>query len=114
MVKFGKNALGIFENKNKFRWAFAWLATSKYLERFIIFIIIINSILMGIKDYKDKEDSSPVNSFIALTEPYFTGIFTAESFIRIVAMGFFMGNNTYLSDGWNWLDFIVVITSLLN
>jgi hypothetical protein len=29
-------------------------------------------------------------------------------------MGFFMGNNTYLSDGWNWLDFIVVITSLLN
>ena len=24
-----------------------------------------------------------------------------------------MGNNTYLSEAWNWLDFIVVVTSLL-
>ena len=114
MIKFGKNSLGILENKSKVRWAFVWLATSKYLERFIIFVIMVNSILMGIKDYKDKEDVSPVNAFIAQTEPYFTSIFTAESAIKILAMGLFMGNNTYLSDGWNWLDFIVVITSLLN
>ena len=65
MIKFGKNSLGVLENKNKFRWAFVWLATSKYLERFIIFVIMVNSILMGIKDYKDKNDSSPINAFIA-------------------------------------------------
>ena len=29
-------------------------------------------------------------------------------------MGFIGGKGTYLSDAWNWLDFIVVITSLLS
>ena len=30
-----------------------------------------------------------------------------------MAMGFLFGHNTYLSEPWNWLDFIVVVTSLL-
>jgi len=29
-------------------------------------------------------------------------------------MGFIVGKGTYLKDAWNWLDFIVVITSLLS
>lgn len=29
-------------------------------------------------------------------------------------MGFINGKGTYLKDAWNWLDFIVVITSLLS
>ena len=28
-------------------------------------------------------------------------------------MGFILGSNAYLSDAWNWLDFTVVVTSLL-
>lgn len=30
-----------------------------------------------------------------------------------MAQGFILGRNSYLSDSWNWLDFIVVVTSLL-
>ena len=43
----------------------------------------------------------------------FTYIFTLECVIKIIAMGFFMHRNSYLRDYWNWLDFIVVITSLI-
>ena len=28
-------------------------------------------------------------------------------------MGFIIGNGTYLKDPWNWLDFLVVVSSLL-
>ena len=37
-----------------------------------------------------------------------------EFIIKIIAMGFFIGKKTYLSDGWNWLDFFVVITTFLD
>jgi voltage-dependent calcium channel L type alpha-1D len=37
-------------------------------------------------------------------------IFTFEMLIRIVAMGFFVGDESYLQDGWYVLDFFVVVT----
>lgn len=40
-------------------------------------------------------------------------LFTAEAIIKIIAMGFAIGQGTYLKDPWNWLDFFVVVTSLL-
>lgn len=33
--------------------------------------------------------------------------------LKIIGMGFIFGEGAYLHDGWNWLDFIVVVTSLL-
>jgi hypothetical protein len=48
------------------------------------------------------------------SEPIFTCLFTFEAFVKIMAMGLLIGKGTYLSDAWNWLDFIVVITSILN
>jgi hypothetical protein len=34
-----------------------------------------------------------------------------EFLLKISAMGFAFGSNSYLSDGWNWLDFFVVSSS---
>ena len=41
-----------------------------------------------------------------------TYIFFLECIIKIIAMGFCCGKNTYLSSGWNKLDFIVVLTGI--
>lgn len=38
----------------------------------------------------------------------FTGIYTVESVIKIIARGFILAKFTYLRDAWNWLDFVVV------
>jgi len=43
----------------------------------------------------------------------FTIIFTLEALSKIIGMGFIMSKGCYLRNTWNWLDFIVVITSLL-
>lgn len=47
------------------------------------------------------------------TENYFTTIFVLEAVTKILAMGFIIGKGSYLRVPWNWLDFIVVVTSLL-
>lgn len=39
----------------------------------------------------------------------FTGIYTFESLIKILARGFCVGPFTFLRDPWNWLDFSVIV-----
>ena len=112
--RFSKNSLGIFGNKTQFRVFLVWLCTSKWFENTIISLILLNSLFLGIKDYTDTEQVTPINQFVESLEPFFTYIFLFECLSKIVAMGFLLGSNSYLSDAWNWLDFTVVVTSLLN
>ncbi|XP_072903534.1 sodium channel, voltage-gated, type I-like, alpha isoform X1 [Hemitrygon akajei] len=39
----------------------------------------------------------------------FTGIYTFESLIKILARGFCVDHFTFLRDPWNWLDFSVIV-----
>ncbi|XP_030064570.1 sodium channel protein type 2 subunit alpha [Microcaecilia unicolor] len=39
----------------------------------------------------------------------FTGIYTFESLIKILARGFCLEHFTFLRDPWNWLDFCVIV-----
>ncbi|XP_069004537.1 sodium channel, voltage-gated, type I like, alpha b isoform X4 [Embiotoca jacksoni] len=57
-------------------------------------------------------------SFMTLSNPpdwaknveyTFTGIYTFESLIKILARGFCVGKFTFLRDPWNWLDFSVIL-----
>lgn len=65
-------------------------------------------------DYTDKEDRGWRNKLVVYTEPVFTIIFTFEWAVKIIATGLIIGNDTYLSEYWNWIDFIVVITGILS
>lgn len=44
------------------------------------------------------------------TEPYFIAIFCFESGIKILALGFALHKGSYLRNGWNVMDFVVVLT----
>lgn len=46
-------------------------------------------------------------------EPVFVISFAIECTLKILGMGFILDPGSYLRDSWNWLDFIVVISSLL-
>ena len=69
---------------------------------------------MGAKDYTDYKDVTPVNRFIVQTNPVFNTIIYVECILKIIAMGFYFGQHTYLSEAWNWLDFFVVASSLMD
>jgi len=114
IYKFSKDSLGLFSNKSAFRKKVVWLVTWNMFDYFIIACILVNSIFLGMMDYTDRGKNSWENRLVEETELLFTVLFTLEAMLKIIGMGFAIGKGSYLSDAWNWLDFVVVITSLLN
>lgn len=47
--------------------------------------------------------------FIPFNRYTFTGIYTFESLVKIIARGFCIDGFTFLRDPWNWLDFSVIM-----
>ena len=90
-----------------------WLIHWPWFERVILLLIILNSISLGLKNYTDTENVTPLNQKIDSFEIYFTSAFVIEAIVKIIAMGFVSGHRAYLTDPWNWLDLTVVISSLL-
>ena len=74
----------------------------------------MNSVCLAFYDYNDRLNLSNKNKFITRTDYLFTAIFTLECIIKIVGMGFIIHKKAYLRDGWNWLDFLVVILGIFN
>lgn len=44
----------------------------------------------------------------------FTVLFTLECLLKIIRSGFFVSKTSYLRDPWSILDFLIVITSLID
>jgi len=42
-------------------------------------------------------------------EYVFMVIFSAEAIIKIIAYGFILHNGAYMRNGWNILDFVIVV-----
>jgi len=76
-------------------------------------MIVVNSILLAIYDYDPLAVDSGPNVFVDTCGSVFTAIFTLEAVIKIIAMGFVVHRNSYLRDPWNNLDFVVVISGLI-
>lgn len=48
-------------------------------------------------------------TFLPALRYTFTGIYTFESLVKIIARGFCIDGFTFLRDPWNWLDFSVIM-----
>ena len=70
-------------------------------------MIALNSLLLALdepalQDPYQKETLKLMLNIISI-------IFVLECVVRIIVMGFYWGDKTYLKDPWNILDFMVVI-----
>lgn len=72
--------------------------------------ILINSICLGLFDYSDREAVSTYNKILNSIGISITIVFLVEAAIKIFAMGFVMHKHSYLRDGWNFIDLLIVIT----
>ena len=60
-------------------------------------------------DYSDRDSLNPRNQYLDILGNIFTIVFTVECLIKVLSFGFIVHHNAYLRDGWNWLDFFVVL-----
>ncbi|XP_063928643.1 sodium channel protein para-like isoform X2 [Zophobas morio] len=92
------NALWILDPFNPIRRVAIYILVHPLFSLFIITTILVNCILMIM----------PTTPTVESTEVIFTGIYTFESAVKVMARGFILQPFTYLRDAWNWLDFVVI------
>ncbi|KAJ8285682.1 hypothetical protein GJAV_G00029720 [Gymnothorax javanicus] len=76
----------------------------------ILATIIANCIVLALEQHLPANDKTPMSERLDNTEPYFIGIFCFEAGIKIIALGFTLHKGSYLRNGWNVMDFVVVLT----
>jgi hypothetical protein len=125
-------SLFIFTPENPVRRLCLQLIDSSRFNNFILLCIMANALLMGLADYKyvnaeyepvargsvlhtdtPELDYSWRNDLLHVCELPFLGIFTFELVVKVIAIGFCTGKRSYVTDAWNWLDFLVVCSGLL-
>uniref|UniRef100_G3P9X4 Voltage-dependent calcium channel type A subunit alpha-1 n=1 Tax=Gasterosteus aculeatus aculeatus TaxID=481459 RepID=G3P9X4_GASAC len=79
----------------------------------ILTTIIANCIVLALEQHLPGEDKTPMSKRLEKTEPYFIGMFCLEAGIKIIALGFVFHKGSYLRNGWNVMDFIVVLSGIL-
>ncbi|CAB1098931.1 unnamed protein product [Ectocarpus sp. CCAP 1310/34] len=124
--KYAKTSLYVFDELNPVRVACVKTIAHPWFDRFILFLIVLNSFVLALTDWSviDDDPNSPDvgepiddgswrNALLFESEAVFTAFFTLEFVLKVIAQGFYLGRGSYLRDSWNILDFMVVVTALM-
>jgi hypothetical protein len=105
---------------------------NKWFDRTVIATIAANCVTMAVYDYRPANAKSAHNQAVERLELGWLGIFSVEMLLKLFALGLCRGSSLvtrggkegrresgeeeyigYFADGWNWLDFWIVITGYL-
>jgi hypothetical protein len=106
-------SLYLFSSQWRFRKFIVYIIVSAWFDYFILGCILANSVNLALYDYSQENDNSYGINTNDLLEIAFTFIFLIEAILKVIGMGLFMHKNSYMREGWNILDFIVVLVSLI-
>lgn len=84
----------------------------RWFDNAIMVFILLNSI--GMANYDYINDEAILNRYLDAIFNVFSLVFTLEAIIKIIALGFVFGKNTYLRDPWNVIDFLIVVTGVFD
>ena len=76
----------------------------------MVVIIMINSIILALYDYRDRDSTTHLNQVLDKLNMSITVLFIVEAGLKIIAKGFFMHHESYMRNGWNIIDLVVVIS----
>ncbi|XP_028848761.1 voltage-dependent L-type calcium channel subunit alpha-1D isoform X7 [Denticeps clupeoides] len=99
---------------NPIRRACISLVEWKPFDIFILLSIFANCVALAVYIPFPEDDSNSTNHDLETVEYAFLIIFTIETFLKIIAYGLVMHQNSYVRNGWNMLDFIIVIVGLFS
>eukprot|EP00111_Clytia_hemisphaerica_P007045 TCONS_00020428-protein len=89
------------------------ISTSKLFDSFILLAIVVNCIMMAMSAPLPLNDTNELNNSIEALEVYLLAIFIGEACVKMLTQGFILHAGSYIRNGWNLLDFTVVVTGIL-
>jgi len=105
-----RSSLFFLPIENPVRRCVLLLIESPIFDNFILCCILLNSLLLVCYQYRGAPtpQTNPSNLLINFIGDILTWIFMVECIFKIIGWGMFFEQGTYLRDGWNVMDFIVV------
>ncbi|XP_056591029.1 calcium channel, voltage-dependent, L type, alpha 1D subunit, a isoform X11 [Triplophysa dalaica] len=109
-----QRALFCLNLNNPIRRACISLVEWKPFDIFILIAIFANCMALAVYIPFPEDDSNSTNHDLETVEYAFLVIFTIETFLKIIAYGLVMHQNAYVRNGWNMLDFVIVVIGLFS
>ncbi|KAM6424198.1 voltage-dependent T-type calcium channel subunit alpha-1H isoform 3-T4 [Liasis olivaceus] len=106
-------SLYLFSPQNRLRANCQKVIAHKMFDHVVLVFIFLNCITIAL-ERPDIDPNSTERIFLSVSNYIFTGIFVAEMMVKVVALGFFSGEHTYLQSSWNVLDGILVFVSIID
>ncbi len=106
-------SLYVFPFKSKFRQFFIRIAEHQLFSKLIFTIILFNCITLAMERPSIQAQSFE-RIFLVVSNLVFTVIFTVEMIIKVIAFGLIIGENAYLKNSWNRIDFFLVVLSIVD
>lgn len=97
-----------------FRTRATSIIKNRYFESFILLLIGLSSVFL-ILDNPLNDPNSGLVTFLAYSDIVLTSFFLMESLLKIISFGLIAnGDQSYLRTGWNIMDALVVVLSLIS
>jgi hypothetical protein len=107
-----EDSLFIFNKKNCIRILIYKAVVHHGFEQIIQGFIIFSSIKLAIDTYLVADSVPGIIS--ADLDILFNMVFLCEAVMKVIAFGFFLDDNSYLTESWSQLDFFIVCCSLVD
>ncbi|XP_072328588.1 voltage-dependent L-type calcium channel subunit alpha-1D [Scyliorhinus torazame] len=107
-------ALFCLNLNNPIRRACISIVEWKPFDIFILIAIFANCVALAVYIPFPEDDSNSTNHDLETVEYAFLIIFTIETFLKIIAYGLMLHPNAYVRNGWNLMDFVIVIVGLFS
>lgn len=76
----------------------------------MVLVILLNSLALALYDYTDRDSNTRYNQILDNCNLAFTCIFIVEAALKIIAKGFIFHHESFLRNGWNMIDSLVVVS----
>ncbi|XP_014484756.1 PREDICTED: muscle calcium channel subunit alpha-1 isoform X2 [Dinoponera quadriceps] len=100
--------------KNPLRKMCIHVVEWKPFEWLILMTIFANCVALAVYTPYPLGDSNQTNQYLEKIEYVFLVIFTVECVMKIIAYGFVAHPGAYLRNGWNLLDFTIVVIGMVS
>ncbi|KAF0287966.1 Voltage-dependent T-type calcium channel subunit alpha-1H [Amphibalanus amphitrite] len=106
-------SLYLFAPDNVVRRLCRWLTAQRWFDHTILFFIALNCITLAMERPNIPPDSYE-RAFLVACNYLFTVVFGLEMLVKVISHNLLYGHNSYFSSGWNVMDGILVLISVVD
>lgn len=107
-------SLYLFSKSSKVRVFAAQMVSHPKFEAVIIVLIVLSSLKLIVETYFDENADPAILRAFRILDYFFNAVFIFEAALKIIKMGLINDEGSYLKDNWSVMDFIIVISSIID